>query len=357
MNSNIKKFLIPVAGIVILGVYYVISSGNSAGSTQQEKKSILNMPTASSNALKSAEKLSKSEAYELELEERKRKEAEWQRIRAQSPTSVADNMNSVIGEKDSRKKYFYVQNKYGEVEKVEEEDLTEEMKENIVESPTPAYTATPVKEKVVQYETTKPKYTKSTTPSTAPKAAEPEEKRRRPVRFNSSTYASSNAATDFTGHGDQMKESSYIPAEVYGEHKIGNGEALRFRTTKEAVVNGVTIPRNTIFSAKGSGSGKRLKVSVPNITVSGQRVTTNMRVYDLDNLEGISVPFDFGRDAVNEGAADVATDAIDEVAGYTSTGRVASSAIRAISNTARGAARQDKVYIPDGYEVTFKVGK
>jgi ketosteroid isomerase-like protein len=360
MNKEkiIKYIVVPVVGILILVAYYRVNTATTGGS--KKNSPIINAQELEANSMEIADtEKSKMEIYDEEDKELQARQEAWQRAKASDVNAVANNFAQVMDKesgviiKDVNQAYM---DSIRQAELIAEAIRQQIQEEENKPSPIPQ-----------NYNQQAPKKTYSSykQPTTAkastPKETKTEEsvaqtntaasQQTQPVRtasFNTSTFNSSSSSTSHSSN-TELANSVAIKAVVFGDHKIRPGEIIKVRTTEEAVLGGKRIPRNTVIAAYTSGNGNRLRVDIKEI----KGVQTKLRVYDTDNIEGINTPYDLGREAISDGAADATNDAINNSVNPISTsatGAIINSATNLISRSSRAPV----VHVPDGYEIILK---
>lgn len=163
-------------------------------------------------------------------------------------------------------------------------------------------------------------------------------------------YASSNFNNEVKDTDTQSNTANF-KAVVYGDHNIKSGGLVRFRTTEEMTINGVTFKRNTVFNGQASFGQERINITINRIPLkSGGYLTTNLILYDQDMNEGIYAPISPGKEA----ATSEALGNVESLIGSTGTvaGAVGSGLTRVFRSAANGA---QKISIDDAYPVVFIV--
>lgn len=97
-----------------------------------------------------------------------------------------------------------------------------------------------------------------------------------------------------------------IPAVVQDDIEVKSGSNIILRTTEEVVVNGTTIPKNTLVSGIVNLGQQRLSIDVNTIAISTRSIPVKLKAYDLNGNEGM--PLEGGVD--KEIKKDVINDAI-----------------------------------------------
>lgn len=137
-----------------------------------------------------------------------------------------------------------------------------------------------------------------------------------------------------------------IPAVVQDDIEVKSGSNIILRTTEEVVINGTTIPKNTLVSGVVNLGQQRLSIDVNTIAVSTRSIPVKLKAYDLNGNEGM--PLEGGVD--KEIKRDVINDAIS----------ASRTIVRSpILNSTPSRAGQKKVNdpsvpVPKGYKIFLK---
>lgn len=95
----------------------------------------------------------------------------------------------------------------------------------------------------------------------------------------------------------EYEETAEIPATIFTEGKVRNGEEVTFRTKEDAVLGLKIIPRGTLITGKVQISD-RLYFDIPTIKIKNEFVKVKLSVYSNDGLRGI--PYDGGESITEE---------------------------------------------------------
>ena len=71
---------------------------------------------------------------------------------------------------------------------------------------------------------------------------------------------------------------------------IRQGDFLRLRLAESARIEGMTLPRNTVFIAQSTIDGNRMKLHVTSVEHAGRILAVKLFAFDLDGQEGLSIP-------------------------------------------------------------------
>jgi hypothetical protein len=125
---------------------------------------------------------------------------------------------------------------------------------------------------------------------------------------------------------------------------------IKFRLVKEATVQGIKYPRNTIFNGFASFGQDRLYVKVnrlPDLT-GNNFINVQYALHDTDLQEGVYAPLDNTRDASIRQVTNASTQVLSMA--MTKASVVANSANQVVNS---GTAASTKVFIHDGDPVQF----
>jgi len=71
---------------------------------------------------------------------------------------------------------------------------------------------------------------------------------------------------------------------------IRQGDFLRLRLAESARIEGMTLPRNTVFIAQSTIDGNRMKLHVTSVEHAGRILAVKLSAFDLDGQEGLAIP-------------------------------------------------------------------
>lgn len=198
--------------------------------------------------------------------------------------------------------------------------------------PTPQNTsATPKQKKASsQNNTTAPA---SVTPA-APVATAPQ---RRSSFYGSSSGGAAPAANS------NNKSQDFINAVVHGDYTVKTGQTIKIRLVEDGIIDGFTIPKNTIVSGVININNERVIVVISSVKVGSEIKYFRIALYDTDGVEGIYIP-----GGVNQQIAQ----------GATQNGVSISTRIPVVGGTVSTGTSQKvqdpTVTIPTGYKVYLK---
>lgn len=352
-SKKLKMVLIPIVCILVMGGMYVLKSGG--GSTPPEEEEIVDDVTPVFGAFEASVdqeeslKKSKSELYQEDYKSQIQLEAERKRAEKQDPTRIATRI-STFGEEKQDVKYFGPEHY---------QDSDPNLQTPVFgQTEPPVQQAAPVRQPVQRR--AQSTYTNRSSQVKKEESISEPAKEEKPVDdgFGLDVFASGQQGMDDfdggqygqpTGGGQPSAATdAVIEASIYGDHNVRPGEVIRFRLTEPATISGVSFPRNSIFTAKSTFNGDRMHINTTTLEQKGKRVVADLICHDQDQMVGISIPYS----AVRDGATETSTDAVDDIISE-STGslRIISSAAKTITDK---LAREQTVFIRDGYKVTFR---
>lgn len=196
-----------------------------------------------------------------------------------------------------------------------------------------------VKEKVIVHYIEKPSASKEKEPlEQSDQSLNDEEKGRERGGFFGSTASHTNSAA--------LPGALTITAVIHDDLLVKNGDPVDIRLTEEKEYQGKRIERSTFVTARAEVRGQRMALKVDKIPVSDGFIRVDMEAFDLDNLPGLRIPDNMGKDI----QGDVINDAISE------TGRRVNVPI--LGRTGQRASRQvvndRSVKVDRGYKIILR---
>jgi hypothetical protein len=153
--------------------------------------------------------------------------------------------------------------------------------------------------------------------------------------------------------GDSLAENM-IAAVVDGTQTLVSGEGVAMRTTEDAVIGAVRVPKGTALAGKATLSGERLLISINSVRIGTQVVPVALEVVDMDGMTGVRVKGSINRDISKE-SADEAVGSL----GVTSVdpgvaGQATAAGIQAAKSLLSRKIRLLRVGLPAGYRVLLR---
>ncbi len=155
---------------------------------------------------------------------------------------------------------------------------------------------------------------------------------------------------------ETQEAKNSIRACVYQTVTLSNGKELQLRLLESIKVGNILIPEGTILTGSAKIGAERLHITITSIQYAGNIIPVEMEVYDLDGIQGISVPGSDEINAVKEIAANMggqmgSSITISDDAGSQLAADLSRSAIQGVSQFFSKKMREVKVTLKSGYKV------
>jgi conjugative transposon TraM protein len=132
------------------------------------------------------------------------------------------------------------------------------------------------------------------------------------------------------------------------------GATITLRLTQDAVINGVTIPRDNPVYGLVTMNGDRMGVTVSSIRYRQGIYPVSLQVYDMDGLPGIHIPGaitrDVAKESADQGVSSMGLNALDP----SLAGQAATAGIEAAKTLISRKIRLVRVSVKAGYQVLLK---
>jgi conjugative transposon TraM protein len=132
------------------------------------------------------------------------------------------------------------------------------------------------------------------------------------------------------------------------------GATITLRLTQDAVINGVTIPRDNPVYGLVTINGDRMGVTVSSIRYRQGIYPVGLQVYDMDGLPGIHIPGaitrDVAKESADQGVSSMGLNALDP----SLAGQAATAGIEAAKTLISRKIRLVRVSVKAGYQVLLK---
>lgn len=109
--------------------------------------------------------------------------------------------------------------------------------------------------------------------------------------------------------------SSILKAEVYETATVLTGNRVKLRLLEDGWLNGIKIPKGTFLYGTCAVTNERLQINIRQIPVSGNFISVDITVYDLDGLAGLYVPDNAARKVAKEVGSSTNTSSMFGVTG------------------------------------------
>jgi TraM protein len=132
------------------------------------------------------------------------------------------------------------------------------------------------------------------------------------------------------------------------------GATITLRLTQDAVINGITIPRDNPVYGLVSMNGDRMGVTIASIRYRQGIYPVSLQVYDMDGLQGIHIPGaitrDVAKESADQGVSSMGLNALDP----TLAGQAATAGIEAAKTLISRKVKLVRVSVKAGYQVLLK---
>jgi hypothetical protein len=351
------KYYLGLGAILIVAIgYYLLDEDTTSTSS---RGITVNTIPALGDAVIEESQMTKTAAYQ-QAEEKERLEAEKLRQDTlKSVSSVANTMADMF-DGNNKKALEEVKNKRASLVPVydgksygpkAQEESFESRRTNpkVQEKAKHAYYAASLTQ--IKNEDTKPKL--------APDSSSIDKKKK---RRNRKTYDSEQISqeTDLRSSNETKNSSekftittntqSVLLAQVFGDQTVKPGMPIKFRLVKEATVQGIKYPRNTIFNGFASFGQDRLYVKVNRLPdqTGSNFINVQYSLHDTDLQEGVYAPLDNTRDASIRQVTNASTQVLSMA--MTKASVVANGTNQVVNS---GTPSSAKVFIHDGDPVQF----
>jgi conjugative transposon TraM protein len=153
---------------------------------------------------------------------------------------------------------------------------------------------------------------------------------------------------------DNINNSAFqntIAAQVHTTQTLVSGGIVKLRLLSDIYINGHLISKNQFVYGVASLSGERLLIDVKTIRSANNIYPVQLKVYDMDGMEGIYVPGAITTDAVKQSADQtIQTLGINSISNSLSV-QAASAGIEALKNMVSKKVKLIKVTVKAGYKV------
>jgi conjugative transposon TraM protein len=148
-----------------------------------------------------------------------------------------------------------------------------------------------------------------------------------------------------------------IAAVIPEDQTLVPGATITLRLTQDAVINGITIPRDNPVYGLVSMNGDRMGVAISSIRYRQGIYPVSLLVYDLDGLPGIHIPGaitrDVAKESADQGISSVGLNTLDP----SLAGQAATAGIEAAKTLMSRKIRLVRVSVKAGYQILLKSTK
>ncbi|WP_159798951.1 conjugative transposon protein TraM [Flavobacterium sp. MK4S-17] len=172
----------------------------------------------------------------------------------------------------------------------------------------------------------------------------------------SSTFSNGSTHNGFFSleqSNEQSKENA-VQAVVAETQVVVNGSTVKMQLGQDIYINGKKIPKNTYVYGTASLKGERLTIAITNIRHGNSLFPVELKVYDLDGLDGIYIP-----GAINREVAKSSADRSVQTLGVTTLSdswgaQAAGAGIEAAKGLFSKKVKLVKVTLKAGYNILLK---
>jgi conjugative transposon TraM protein len=145
-----------------------------------------------------------------------------------------------------------------------------------------------------------------------------------------------------------------LSAVIAEDQTLVTGATITLRLTQNAVVNGISFPRDNLLYGQVSINGDRMQVSVSSVRYKSGIYPVSLQVYDLDGLPGIHIPGaitrDVAKESADQGVSSLGLTSLDPSLGA----QAATAGIEAAKTLIGRKIKLVRVSVKAGYEVLLK---
>lgn len=176
-----------------------------------------------------------------------------------------------------------------------------------------------------------------------------ERERRKAAMESSWGQVGTSSAKENTVPGKTLKGA------VYGTQEIRRNQTARFRTTEDAEINGVKVPKNTIINGVVTINQNRLNVQINSIRIANEILPVRMQMYGSDGVQGIPLDVDITSKTAGNEATEEALNQAKEITSRTgligrTIGNMATTVVKATKSE-----KDVSVTLLDNQMVIFKI--
>lgn len=159
-------------------------------------------------------------------------------------------------------------------------------------------------------------------------------------------YSLDGAATD--------SYQNAIQAVIHETQEVVTGSTIKLRLTNAIYINGICIPKDNFLFGTASLDGERLVIGINGIRFNNSLFPVELKVYDMDGLDGLYIPGAITRDVAKQSAdrsmQNIGITSLDPSWGA----QAASAGIEAAKSLFGKKVKLIKVTVKSGYRVLLK---
>jgi conjugative transposon TraM protein len=173
-----------------------------------------------------------------------------------------------------------------------------------------------------------------------------------------SSRAVATATNGFYSLDDNISNTdmggSTITAVIHENQTLVAGATVKLRLTSDIYIQGVLIPKDQLVFGTAMLNGERLMIAINSIRYRNGLYPVALSVYDLDGMDGISIPGAITRDVAKQSADQslqgLGLTSLDPTIGM----QAASAGIEVTKNLLSKRVKLVKVMLKAGYQVLLK---
>lgn len=167
-------------------------------------------------------------------------------------------------------------------------------------------------------------------------------------------YTESNPAIEVDEVGNRLYRSNAVQATIHEDQDIVSGSVIKLRLLDSMTINGIIIPKNRFVFGVAKIDDERLKVEITSLRYQNSILPVSLSAYDLDGLEGLSIPGAITRDASKEGVNDAIQSLRVMSLDPSLSAQVADAGVHAAKGLFRKKVKQVRVKVKAGYELLLR---
>lgn len=176
-------------------------------------------------------------------------------------------------------------------------------------------------------------------------------------KHDEGTFAASERHTGFFSLENQEErqlQDNAVKASIAETQSVVNGATVKMILEQEIYINGKAIPKGTFLVGTASLKGERLAIEIQNIRDGNSIYPVELKVYDLDGLDGIYIP-----GAINREVAKASADRSMQTLGVTTLSdswgaQAAGVGVEAAKGLFSRKVKLVKVTLKKGYQILLK---
>lgn len=177
-----------------------------------------------------------------------------------------------------------------------------------------------------------------------------------PVQERKSLFHDNNGRANDRMANSKTNSNTEIKAVIHGNQEIGGSRnRVKLRTKSPGMVNGISIPANTIVYANASITENRLNLVINNISVNNKTIGLSMKVYDAtDGNAGLNLSAGVTEEEKNRMGSEVIRQGGAVLSSGGIVGAVVNSAGSALGNIFSKSNQNSSIQLISNHQVILK---